>query len=50
MSEFIWTITCQKCGCSHAEGSEEAQFIALNGACEECDLSVGAGTGQDDGE
>ena len=49
MSEFIWTITCQKCGGSHTEGSEEAQFIALNGACEECDLSVGAGTGQDDG-
>ena len=49
MSEFIWMITCQKCGGSHAEGSEEAQFIALNGACEECDLSVGAGTGQDDG-
>lgn len=50
MSEFVWTISCQQCGVSHTEGSEGAEFIAWNGVCAECELSVGAGTGKDDGE
>lgn len=50
MSEFIWMITCQKCGGSHIEGSDGAEFIARNGVCAECELSGDEGTRKDDGE
>lgn len=50
MSEFIWTISCQKCGGSHTEGTEGAEFIARNGVCEECELSGDEVTGKGDGE
>lgn len=50
MSEFIWTIACQRCGGSHKEGTEEAEFIAWNGVCAECELSGDEGTRKGDGE
>ena len=31
-------VTCQKCGLSCIDGSEEAEFIGLHGRCAQCEL------------
>jgi len=36
---LIWAATCQCCGGNWPEGSEEAEFIAWNGRCAECELT-----------
>ena len=34
-------VTCQKCGISCIDGSEEAEFIGWHGRCAQCELDGG---------
>ena len=34
-------VTCQKCGLSCIDGSEEAEFIGWHGRCAQCELDGG---------